>query len=117
VNEARNGDYARRHRNPEPRGPLEPAPSPTGPRALPPMTPTDHTPDETPRPDARTTPAPNDPDYNEALHGIDWGADFGSDAAPGSKGKKAFGAGPASDGDDTRRAGRGGADTFERGPE
>ncbi len=66
---------------------------------------------------APRTPQPGDPDYNEALHGVDWGEDFGSDAAPGSKGKKAFGAGPASDGDDTVRAGRGGADTFERGPE
>lgn len=75
----------------------------------------DHTPDETPRPDAHA-PAPG-ADYDEALHGLDWGDSFGMDAAPGSKGKKAFGVGPASDGDDTRRAGRGGADTFERGPE
>ena len=84
------------------------------------MTPTDRpapssTPDEAPHPGAHTPPA--SPDHNEALHGLDWGDDFGIDAAPGSKGKKAFGVGPASDGDDTRRAGRGGADTFERGPE
>jgi hypothetical protein len=86
------------------------------------MTPSDypapvHTPDETARPDALTPPPSHALGYDEALHGLDWGADFGTDAAPGSKGKKAFGAGPASDGDDTRRAARGGADTFERGPE
>ena len=68
-----------------------------------------HTPDHTPK--------PRDPDYNEALHGVDWGEDFGSDAAPGSKGKKAFGAGPASDGDDTKRGFSGRVDTFERGKE
>ncbi len=64
--------------------------------------------DETPRP----TPPATDPAMD-----IDWGESFGMDAAPGSKGQKAFGVGPASDGDDTTRAGRGGADTFERGPE
>ncbi|HEX8385607.1 MAG TPA: hypothetical protein VF576_05465 [Rubricoccaceae bacterium] len=61
------------------------------------------------------TPRPTAPDYDEALHGLDWGADFGTDAAPGSKGKKAFGVGPASDGYDVKHARRGGAYTFGRG--
>ncbi|HEX8298465.1 MAG TPA: hypothetical protein VF594_04825 [Rubricoccaceae bacterium] len=67
---------------------------------------TDRADDLTPR-----TP-PTDPAMD-----FDWGDDFGSNAAPGSKGKKAFGVGPASDGDDLTRSDRGGVDTFERGKE
>ena len=55
--------------------------------------------------------------FRDPAMDIDWGADFGGNAAPGSKGKKAFGVGPASDGDDLQRATRGGVDTFERGKE
>ena len=66
-----------------------------------------------------TTPAaPNTPDpLRDPAMDIDWGANFGADAAPGSKGQKAFGVGTASDGDDVQRATRGGVDTFERGKE